>query len=142
MRGWRGWCRTDDPRKAKEALGRAVALNPWDARSWIELGLRAEAEGDGATSEQCLLRAANVDRHVPAAMDAGELLFPARRSAEVLVLGEGTRRRWCMGTPQPVFRLCARVEEDGKLIDRLQIRNPEVQRRRTSPTYWTKTGSI
>ena len=31
------------------------------------------------------------------------------------------------GDAQPMFRLCGRVEEDGKLIDRLQIRAPEVQ---------------
>jgi hypothetical protein len=31
------------------------------------------------------------------------------------------------GDAQPVFRLCARVAEDGDLIDRLQIRNPDVR---------------
>jgi hypothetical protein len=31
------------------------------------------------------------------------------------------------GDARPVFRLCARVAEDGNLIDRLPIRNPEVR---------------
>ncbi len=31
------------------------------------------------------------------------------------------------GDAQPVFRLCARVAEDGNLIQRLQIRNPDVR---------------
>src|SRR4029079_6919717 len=31
------------------------------------------------------------------------------------------------GDAQPLFLLCGRVEEDGKLIDRLQIQAPEVQ---------------
>ena len=115
-----------DPRKAKEALGRAVALNPWDARSWIELGLRAEAEGDGARSEECLLRAAKADntflprwtlanyyfRHD----DLAKFWFWAKQSAAMVY-----------GDAQPLFLLCGRVEEDGKLIDRLQIRAPEVQ---------------
>jgi tetratricopeptide (TPR) repeat protein len=115
-----------DPRKAKEALQRAVALNPWDARSWIELGLRAEAEGDGATSEECLLRAAKADhtflprwtlanyyfRHD----DLAKFWFWAKQSAAMVY-----------GDAQPLFLLCGRVEEDGKLIDRLQIRAPEVQ---------------
>ncbi len=80
----------DDPRKAEAALHRAVALNPWDARSWIELGLRAEAAGDDAAAQQCLLRAAGGSGPaVPAAMDAGELLFPARQCCDVLVLDQG-----------------------------------------------------
>jgi len=115
-----------DPRKAKEALGRAVALSPWDARSWIELGLRAEAEGDSARSEECLLRAAKADntflprwtlanyyfRHD----DLAKFWFWAKQAAAMV-----------HGDAQPLFLLCGRVEEDGKLIDRLQIRAPEVQ---------------
>ena len=31
------------------------------------------------------------------------------------------------GDAQPLFRLCGRVAEDGNLIDRLQIHNPEVR---------------
>src|ERR1017187_9744674 len=49
-------------RTAMEALKRAVALNPSDARSWVELGLRYEGEGNPALAELCLLRAAEEDR--------------------------------------------------------------------------------
>src|SRR4051794_7977609 len=38
------------PAKAASALRRAVELNPWDARSLIGLGLRAEVLGDAATA--------------------------------------------------------------------------------------------
>ncbi len=51
-----------DPRRATAALRNAVALNPADSRSWIELGLRREADGDLREAEQCLLRAAAEDR--------------------------------------------------------------------------------
>ena len=121
------WLVSDDnPQKAKDALQRAVALNPWDAQSWIELGLRAEAEGDDTTAKQCLLGAAEVDkkflprwtlanyyfRHFDAAM----FWFWAQEAAAM-----------AYGDAQPIFRLCGRVAEDGKLIDRLEIRNPEVR---------------
>lgn len=116
----------DDPRKARDALRRAVALNPWDAESWIELGLRAEAEGDDTTSKQCLLRAAEVDRmFLPRWTlanyyfrhdDAPQFWFWAKQAAAIVY-----------GDAQPLFRLCGRKEEDGKLIDRLEIRNPEVR---------------
>jgi hypothetical protein len=115
-----------DPQRAKDALRRAVELNRWDSQSWIELGLRAEAEGDDTTSKQYLVLAAEVDkkflprwtlanyyfRHYDAAM----FWFWAKQAAAMVY-----------GDAQPLFRLCGRVEEDGKLIDRLDIRNPEVR---------------
>ena len=52
----------DDAPRAKAALLRAVAVNPWDTRSRIELGLLAEAGGDDTMSTQYLLHAAEADR--------------------------------------------------------------------------------
>jgi tetratricopeptide (TPR) repeat protein len=116
----------DDPQRAKDALRHAVALNPLDAPSWVELGLRAEAEGDAVTSKQCLLRAAEVDHQfVPRWTlanyyfrhdDVSMFWFWAKEAAALL-----------SGNAWPMFQLCGRVEEDGKLIDRLEIRNPEVR---------------
>src|SRR5450432_1438886 len=51
----------EDPERAKAALQRTVQLNPWDAMAWIDLGLRAETEGNNAIAEKYLLRAAEVD---------------------------------------------------------------------------------
>src|ERR1022692_1483252 len=116
----------DDPQKATDALRRAVSLNPWDARSWIDLGLRAEQEGDNATTKRCLLRAADVDREfLPRwtlanfyfRQDDRERFWFWAREAVATVSGDG----------QPIFQLCGRVEENGELIDRLEIRNPEVR---------------
>src|SRR5208282_3538262 len=52
----------DDPKRAFEALRRAVALDPSDSLSWIELGLRVESDGDSAAAERYFLRAAEVDK--------------------------------------------------------------------------------
>jgi hypothetical protein len=116
----------DDPRKAEAALHSAVALNPWDARSWIELGLRAEAAGDDAAAQRCLLRAAEVDRQFLPRWTLANYYF---RRGNVAMFWQWTRDAAAMvyGDAQPVFRLCARVAEDGNLIDRLQIRNPDVR---------------
>ena len=43
-------------------LRKALALNPYYARGWIELGLQAELAGDNAEAERLLLQAAKVDR--------------------------------------------------------------------------------
>ena len=120
------WLVSDrDPAQAAGALRRAVALNPRDARSWIELGLLAEASGDPATSEQHLLRAAAVDHQFLPRWTLANYYFRhddapgfwlwAKQAAAVVY------------DPQPLFRLCARVAQDGNLIARLEIRNPQVR---------------
>lgn len=116
----------DDPQSAGTALQRAVALNPWDAQSWIELGLQAEARGDNRAAERLLLRAAQADnRFLPRwtlanyyyrRNDPGRFWLWSKRAAEMVY-----------GDPVPLFQLCARQEQDGKLIDRLEIRNPDIQ---------------
>ena len=115
-----------DPQKAKEALRRAVALNPWDARSWIELGLRAEAEGDSAAAEECLLHAAKTDHTFLPRWTLANYYF---RHDDLVKFWFWARQAATMvyGDAQPLFLLCGRVKEDGKLIDRLQIQAPEVQ---------------
>ncbi len=116
----------DDPRKAKDALRRAVALNPWDARSWIELGLLAEAEGDGATSSQCLVRAVEVDRKFLPRWTLANFYF-RRDDRATFWFWAKAAAEMVYGDAQPMFRLCGRLEEDGRLIERLEIRNPEVR---------------
>jgi tetratricopeptide (TPR) repeat protein len=115
-----------DPRTARDALRRAVALNPWDAQSWIELGLSAEAEGDAATSLQCLLRAAEVDKKFLPRWSLANYYF---RHDDVAMFWFWSKQAAVMvnGDALPMFRLCGKVEEDGKLIDRLEIRNPGVR---------------
>jgi len=116
----------DHPATAVEALKRAVALNPSDAQSWIDLGLLYEAGGDTARAEQCLVRAVEEDaQYLPRwtlanyyfrRNDPPRFWFWAKRAAAM-----------AYGDPLPLFRLCGQMEEDGKLIDRLAIRNPSVR---------------
>ena len=116
----------DHPARAIEALQRAVALNPADAHSWIELGLRYEAGGDYARAEQCLIRAVEEDaeylpkwtlaNHYFRRNDPPRFWFWAKQAAAM-----------AYGDPLPLFRLCGQMEEDGDLIDRLAIRNPSVR---------------
>ena len=116
----------DNPKRASAALQRAVALDPSDSRSWIELGLRVEADGHSAAAEQYFLRAAEVDKeYLPKWTlanyyfrrdDETKFWFWAKAAAQMLY-----------GDPLPLFRLSDHVAEDGNLIDRLDIRNPDIQ---------------
>jgi hypothetical protein len=50
-----------DPVEAKSLLQKAVRLNPFDAASWVQLGLLCEAGNDLPQAEESLLQAAHVD---------------------------------------------------------------------------------
>ena len=116
----------DDPVRAIDSLERALALNPADAQSWIDLGLQYETAGDHSRAERCLLRAASED--------AGYL--PRWTLANYYFRRDDSPRFWfwakqaaamAYGDPLPLFRLCGQMEEDGNLIDRLAIRSPSVR---------------
>ena len=115
-----------DPPRALAALQRAVALNPHDGRAWVELGLRLEATGDFAGAEQSLLRAAEADKtYLPRwtltnyyyRRDDWDRFWYWAKAAAPMIYGDA----------QPLFHLCGRVQEDGRLIERLDIRKPQVQ---------------
>ena len=116
----------DHPARAIAALKRAVALDPADAHSWIDLGLQYEAGGDNARAGQCLVRAVEEDaQYLPRwtlanyyfrRNDPPRFWFWAKRAAAM-----------AYGDPLPLFRLCGQMEEDGKLIERLTISNPSVR---------------
>jgi len=115
-----------NPERAKAALEKAVALNPSDARSWIDLALRSEVEGDIKRAKRCLLRAAEVDnQYLPRwslanfyyrENDSERFWIWAKRSSEMLY-----------GDPAPLFRLCDDVADGGNLIERLDLRTPDLQ---------------
>jgi hypothetical protein len=116
----------DDPRKARSAIERALSLNPWDARSWIDLGLRAENDGDGTMAERCLSRAAAVDKGFQPRWTLANYYFRHDDRAQFWVWAKDAAEM-VSGDPQPLFRLCGRLEEKGDLIDRLAIRNPDLR---------------
>ncbi len=116
----------DNPREAGDALRRAVALNPWDAQSWIELGLLAEAERDEATTQRCLLKAAEVSHEFLPRWTLANYYF-RHNDTGMFWLWAKQAAAMAYGDAQPLFKLCARVVEDGTLVDRLAIRNPDVR---------------
>ena len=116
-----------NPAGSAQALHRAVALNPWDSQSWVELGLRAEAAGDLAGAEDGLLRAASIDteyyprwslvnyyfRHD----NSEKFWFWARKAIEM-----------AYGDLVPLFTLCWKVTSDGAFIEqKLDIRKADVE---------------
>jgi tetratricopeptide (TPR) repeat protein len=115
-----------EPARSTAALERAVALNPEDSGSWTELGLRLEADGKVNGGEQCLLRAAEVDRQYLPRWSLANFYFRRRderrfwawaKSAAEMVYGDAT----------PLFRLCGQVTEDGELIERIGIERPDLR---------------
>ncbi|MGP8243465.1 MAG: tetratricopeptide repeat protein [Bryobacteraceae bacterium] len=115
-----------DPPRSDAALHRALALNPADADSWIELGLRSEAGGDYSAAERCFQRAAGESKlYLPRwtlanyyyrRNDTARFWQWANRSAEMLY-----------GDPAPLFELCERAAEDGDPAEHLQLRNPDLR---------------
>lgn len=121
------WLVADDhPRQAADALRRAVALNPSDARSWIELGLIAETAGDPTTSLHCLLHAAEVDHQFLPRWTLANYYF-RHDCLPLFWFWTSQAAAMLYGDALPLFRLCAKLEENGNLIDRLQIRHPAVR---------------
>jgi tetratricopeptide (TPR) repeat protein len=113
-----------DPARAEAALRRAVALNPRDAGAWIELGLRYEAGGNLPPAERALLRAAQESRLYLPRWTLMNYYY-RRHDAERFWQWAGEAVPMAWGDPLPLFQLCGRVREDGELIARLDIRQPE-----------------
>ena len=116
----------DAPVRAIEALQRAVALNPTDAQSWIDLGLLFETRGDNARAERYLLRAAYEDAQYLPRWSLANYYF-RRNDPPRFWFWAKQAAAMAYGDPLPLFRLCGQMEENGNLIDRLSIRNPSVR---------------
>lgn len=115
-----------DPARAAQALRRAVALNPMDSRSWIDLALRYETDGDSSQAERCLLRASEVDRTYLPAWSLANFYF-RRDDTQRFWLWAGTAAGMLYGDPAPLFRLAGAVAEDENLIERLNLRNADLR---------------
>jgi hypothetical protein len=116
----------DSPARAIEALKRALTLNPADAQSWIDLGLQYESGGDNTRAEQCLVRAVEEDAEYLPKWTLANYYF-RRNDPPRFWFWAKQAAAMAYGDPLPLFRLCGQMEEDGKLIDRLAIRNPSVR---------------
>ena len=101
-------------------------MNPSDSLSWIELGLRVEADGHAAAAEQYFLRAAEVDKEYLPKWTLANYYF--RRDDEPRFwFWTKAAVQMLYGDPAPLFRLSGKVLEDGNLIDRLAIHRPDTQ---------------
>jgi hypothetical protein len=96
-------------------LEKAVALNPYYAEAWIELGLMAEARRDFAGAERYLLEAARVDRGFGPRWTLANFYF---RRQDPEKFWEWARRALEMrpSDPAPLYRLCWLLEPDGEKI--------------------------
>ena len=114
-----------DPAGSTAALERAVALNPWDSPSWVELGLRAEAAGDLADAERSLLRAASVDKQFLPKWSLVNYYF-RRDNSERFWFWAHEAIGMAYDDLAPLFALCWRIANDGVLIEqKLDIRNAD-----------------
>jgi tetratricopeptide (TPR) repeat protein len=115
-----------DASRSEAELRRAAALQPTDARTWIELGLRHEARGEYAEAEQCLLRAGEEDKQYLPRWTLTNYYY-RRDDTERFWEWAAAAARMMPGDPMPLFQLCGRVVEDGRLMERLAIRDPDVR---------------
>lgn len=112
-----------DPSRAAQLLQHAVELNPQDARSWIELGLHYEANGNRELAERYLLQAAKMDSEYLPRWTLANYYYRQNDFSRFWYWAKQASDR-VYDDPKPLFLLCGRVTEDGLLLDRLQIHNP------------------
>jgi len=109
----------EDAGAAVGALKAAVKLNPRYTTGWIELGLRAEAEGDYARAEKCLAEAARVDRMFEPRWALANYYF---RRGEASQFWRWARRaaEMAYGDPGPLLRLAWKASPDaGTILERV-----------------------
>jgi tetratricopeptide (TPR) repeat protein len=119
---------TMDGGKALQALQHAAALNGSDARAWIELGLACERAGKQDLAERSLLRAAQEDKQYLPRWTLTNYYF-RRENMERFWFWATEAAAVVPGDPTPLFRLCGQAGDDGNLIERLKIGQPEVRAR-------------
>jgi len=88
--------------------------------------LRLEAIGDFAGAEQTLLHAAEADKTYLPRWTLMNYYF-RRDNADRFWFWAKAAVPMIYGDPLPLYHLCGRMNEDGALIDRLEIRKPQIQ---------------
>ena len=116
-----------DPEEAKSLLQKAVRLNPFDAASWIQLGLLCEAGNDLPQAEESLLQAAQVD----------STFLPGWSLANFYFRHQQTDRFWnwaqravqmAPDDASPLFRLAWFASPNASEIEnKLQMKRPAVE---------------
>jgi tetratricopeptide (TPR) repeat protein len=117
---------SSDAAASAAAFEQAVGRNRWDSDSWIELGLWAEAAGDGRRAEQLLGEAARVDALYLPRWTLANYYF---RRGDTRQFQQWVREaaRMGYGDLSPLFRLVAMVAgETGNAAEWLQLDNPRL----------------
>jgi len=114
------WLHVADLRALGEgdALGplrSALAACPQNSTIWIRLGLELEGRGRSREAERCLLRAAALDRDFIPVWTLTNYYFRRGDAARFFPAARRTLS-FGRGDPDPVFRLCWSITDDGGQI--------------------------
>ena len=100
---------------ALEPLRRALAASPQNSAICIRLGLELEGDGRPEEAERCLLRAASLDRDFIPVWTLMNYYFRRGDAARFFPAAHRTLS-FGRGDPDPVFRLCWSITDDGSRI--------------------------
>jgi hypothetical protein len=92
----------------------------------MELGLCYEQAGDRTAAEKCLLRAAAGNSRYLPRWTLMNFYYRAQRLDEFWIWAKRAAEK-APGDVVPLFRLCGKVVEDGSLMERLDVRRPDVK---------------
>jgi tetratricopeptide (TPR) repeat protein len=116
-----------DPSDAKLLLQKAVKLNPYDAASWIQLGLLSEAGNDLPQAEKSLLRAASADSTFLPSWSLANFYFRQQNAARFWYWAQRAAQM-VPDDATPLFRLAWYVNPNAQEIEnRLQMKGPAVE---------------
>jgi tetratricopeptide (TPR) repeat protein len=96
-------------------LERAVRLNPYFSAAWMELGLRAEAEGEFGKAEAALLEAARVDRTFDPRWTLANFYYRRSNWSEFWKWIHAAAEM-SYGDRSALFRLCWQASQDSERI--------------------------
>lgn len=104
-----------DPAEAKRALQHAVALNPRDSSTWIQLGLSAESGRDFVLAERCYRQAARTSRQFQPCWTLANYFF-RRGNGREFGIWAALALHMAYGDPTPLFQLCWRANPNPDMV--------------------------
>jgi len=116
-----------DPAQAKSLLQRAVQRNPYDAASWIQLGLLWEADHDPPQAEKALSQAAAIDATFLPGWSLANFYFRQNRTDRFWYWAQRAAHM-VPDDATALFRLAWYVSPNAPEIEsRLQLRSPAIE---------------
>ena len=116
-----------DGRRANQALQHAVALDPYDADAWIQLGLMYETENRLSDASRCLRQAARVDHTFLPAWSLANFYFRQNNPVQFWFWIHQASRL-VPEDASPLFRLCWHFTDDANEIGKqLDLNRPDMQ---------------